>query len=203
MSKLPEDPAPSRRGSWWTTLPGMLTAAAGLITAITAMVVALNGVFRDSGEQQSAPPVTPALAEGVGASDATTPETAPASKPEQGAAYVVTYPGGTRVTIRDLVYKVRRATVKPRNPGELTLAVPVQLTVNQAYDAYFGTSDFRLRVGETNRAPVNFFSEVALHDTSMEKTVEFAIPDRPGTAMLILGPTQDEKVELPIKLQRR
>ena len=180
----------------------MLTAAAGLITAITAMVVALNGVFRDSGEQPSAPPVTPALGAGVGASDTTTPETTAASKPGQGAAFVVTYPGGTQATIRDLVYKVRRATVEPRNPGELTLAVPVQVTVNSAYDVAFGTGDFRLRVGDTNRAPVNFFSEVAPHDTSTEKTVEFAVPAEPGTFMLIVKPSDDE-VELPIKLQRR
>jgi hypothetical protein len=28
-------------GSWWRTVPGMLTAAAGTITAVTGLIVAL------------------------------------------------------------------------------------------------------------------------------------------------------------------
>jgi len=179
----------------------MLTAAAGLITAITAMVVALNGMFGDSSEQ-SAPPVTPALDAGVGARDTTLAGTTAGSQTGQMAAYIVTYPGGTRATIKDIVYKFQRATVEPRNPGEFTLAVPVQATVNREYDAYFGTSEFRLRVGDTNRAPVNFFSEVVPHDTSMEKTVEFAVPAKPATVMVIVEDGSD-RVELPVKLQRR
>lgn len=31
------------RGDFWRTLPGMITAAAGLISALTALVAAING----------------------------------------------------------------------------------------------------------------------------------------------------------------
>jgi hypothetical protein len=40
-------PAPAPNGSFWKTIPGMLAAAAGFISAATGLVVALNqaGVF--------------------------------------------------------------------------------------------------------------------------------------------------------------
>jgi hypothetical protein len=41
-------PTADSDGSFWKTIPGMLTAAAGFITAATGLVVALNqtGVFK-------------------------------------------------------------------------------------------------------------------------------------------------------------
>src|SRR5215510_10382385 len=48
-------------GSFWRTLPGMLTAAAGIISATTGLVVALNqtGLFRS--RTASASPPAPAV----------------------------------------------------------------------------------------------------------------------------------------------
>lgn len=45
----------SSEQSWWQTLPGILTAVAGCITAITALIAALNqaGVFKE----EKAPPI--------------------------------------------------------------------------------------------------------------------------------------------------
>jgi hypothetical protein len=47
---MAEQPKPQ---SWWQTLPGILTAAAAIITAITGLVVALHqvGFFRNDGQR--------------------------------------------------------------------------------------------------------------------------------------------------------
>lgn len=64
------------RGSWWQTLPGVLTAVAGVLSAVTGLVVAL----RDSPERPPpgpsgvAPPAAPAPAPMPGPPAAAAPE---------------------------------------------------------------------------------------------------------------------------------
>jgi hypothetical protein len=57
-------PAPDTTGSFWKTIPGMLTAAAGFITAATGLVVAINqtGVFKP--RTPAGTDATPAATEG-------------------------------------------------------------------------------------------------------------------------------------------
>ena len=57
-------PAPDTNGSFWKTIPGMLTAAAGFITAATGLVIALNqtGVF--GARTPAGTEATPAATEG-------------------------------------------------------------------------------------------------------------------------------------------
>lgn len=47
----------SAEQSWWQTLPGVLTATAGVLSAITALVVALNqaGIFKTHSDPVAAP----------------------------------------------------------------------------------------------------------------------------------------------------
>jgi hypothetical protein len=40
--KSKRTPEPASNGSFWTTIPGLLTAAAGVISAVTGLVIALN-----------------------------------------------------------------------------------------------------------------------------------------------------------------
>jgi hypothetical protein len=209
---MPQDPETTgRSGSWWSTLPGMLTGAAGLITAVTALIVAVNGLLGDPDEPQAsnrpAAGVSAETTEGVTtkirAATPTTPKT------DQAATYHVTFPGPTRVTAQrrsghgvDATYDFLSATAEPRNPGELTLATTVRSTATGDVDANFYSGDFRLRVGATNRAPVNFFSEIVLTKTSMEKMLQFAVPDSPGTFTLIVL-NGDDEFEVPVAMRRR
>jgi hypothetical protein len=121
----------------------------------------------------------------------------------------VTFPGGTRITDKrsngaggDITYDFLGATAEPRNPGELTLVLTVRGTGTGPVDANFSVNTFRLRVGDTTRAPVNFFSDVVEVDTSMEQVLEFAVPDAPGTHTLRTE-TAKGKVELPVEVQPR
>jgi hypothetical protein len=55
------------RSNWWATLPGILTAAAAVITAITALIGSLHqagvfSMFRAAEQRREAPLVPPAVA---------------------------------------------------------------------------------------------------------------------------------------------
>jgi len=72
--------APSKSQSWWQTLPGILTAVAGFITATTGLILALHQVGVFSRESKSASPGPTQTA----VSSASTPGSAPARR-ETGA----------------------------------------------------------------------------------------------------------------------
>ena len=186
MSDMPDDPATSgRSGSWWSTLPGMLTAAAGLITAVTALLVALNGIFGGPNEPRASNRPASSAAAGAGTTTATTTETRPVEASDAGAAstYKIAFPSGSRITggiHDDLVYEFLKGSAEPLNPGELKLALSVRVVIEQSVQQQLRSNDFRLRVGDTNRGAANFFSEVVQYKTSMDRVVEFAVPEAPG-----------------------
>ena len=189
----------------------MLTAAAGLITAVTAMLVALNGIFGGRNEPQASNRSASTAATGADTRIATTTEVpaVDASSAGQASTYTVAFPRGNRITggiHEDLVYEFLKGSAEPHNPGELKLALQVRATSNNPSSSNFGSNDFRLRVGDTNRGAINFFSEVVLYKTSMDRVVEFAVPEAPGAFTLIAltgyGGAGGE-VKLPIVLRRR
>ena len=74
-------PSASKTGSWWATLPGILTATAAVITAVTGLlaILAQNGVFGDKNKpiatsKVEAAPATPASGiDGAGRKDVAKP----------------------------------------------------------------------------------------------------------------------------------
>lgn len=73
---MPEEP--SKPQSWWQTLPGVLTALATIITAITGLIVALiqAGVFPQKGNSAASTPSPAAISSAV---ETAKPSSAPAS----------------------------------------------------------------------------------------------------------------------------
>lgn len=68
---------PPKSQSWWQTLPGILTAVAGIMTASTGLIVALNqaGVFsRESTSASLSPTPTVAMSAGAPAKRETVPD---------------------------------------------------------------------------------------------------------------------------------
>lgn len=199
---MPDDPgAPEHKGSWWQTLPGMLTAVAGLITAVTAMIVALNGLPGDSGDSASTAAVTPTVGAVSGAGATTPPAATETREAVQSAAYDVTFPSGNRATASEQVYELRGGTTQPRNPGELTLALAVRATNDGEYDSNFWDRSFRLGVGDAKVAPVSSLNELLPAGTSKDAVLEFAVPDAPGTYTLYVD--YGDKVELPVRVAGR
>ncbi len=177
-------------GGWWRTVPGMLTAAAGIITAVTGLIVALHqaGIF--DGEKQkvsqvqneaikppkvSTNPVTP------------TPDATKPSSTSQVAPYSVSLSAGTQVRVGDLVYTVLTARLERYAPNKLSLRLEVRMTNNGRYPANFWASSFRLLVDDVPRAPENDLNEVVKDHSAKEGIVEFVIPDTTTAAGLQIG----------------
>lgn len=57
---MAETDRPTERGGFWTTIPGVLTALATLVTAVFGAYVGLNQLKKDDGPPQVAPAPAPA-----------------------------------------------------------------------------------------------------------------------------------------------
>ena len=78
-----ESKAASKSEGWWQTMPGMLTATAGIVTALTGLLVAFHQVGLLGGKEKPAPQPSPS-ATSQSLKD-TTKSSAPAATPEAGS----------------------------------------------------------------------------------------------------------------------
>jgi hypothetical protein len=147
----------------------MLTAAAGLISAITGLVVA-------SKQRGSA---------------------ATGSAGSAGAARV-TFTAGRHAELGDNKYDILAATTRPGNPGELALALRVRMTSAGRYPGNFWGSSFRLRVGANTNPPTNFLDDVVAVGTTDTGEVDFTIPASARRATLLVGDDPQRAVALPL-----
>ncbi len=111
---MADDSKPS--GSWWATLPGIITACGGLIGAATAMIVALNqaGLIGKQAGKDTAPQVELAPPPQPGPAQA---EADHAPAPKQAA---LPTPGGTVAESAPAA----EATAKPADAPETPVAKP-------------------------------------------------------------------------------
>jgi hypothetical protein len=172
------------------------------------MIVALVGLFGSpDGSRASDRPESSASRSGQTTNVATTtPASAPGeSDVGQASDYNVVFPAGTRITGNTLTVNLLKGVADPRNPGELTLAIDIRGTSTVPWGTNFSSTDFLLDIGDTNRAPVNFFSDVLDYRTSKDAVLEFAVPDAPRTFTLIAfaAAAREDEIHLPIVLRQR
>ena len=118
--------------SWWRTLPGMFTAAAGLISAITGLIVAV---------QQLRPESHPPTARSAKGAESTTPADSAIDRP---SAIRVQFPAGRHAEANGgLRYDVLSTGARAGNPGQVTLALRVRLTNPGRFPANFWSASFR------------------------------------------------------------
>ena len=183
---------PQSKG-WWQTVPGILTAAAATITAVTGFIVALHqaGIF--DGEKQKVPQVTESPVAPSG-----TPK--PPSN-SQVASYPVILSAGTEVRVGDFVYKVLAARLDRYAPNKLSLRFEVRMTNNGKYPANFWGASFRLLVDGAPRAPENNLNELVDSHSAKEGMVEFVIPDTTTDVGLQIGEVGEGAPTIPIALK--
>ena len=200
-----EPSADEGRRSWWQTLPGMLTAAAALISAITGLVVAaqqLRGNGDHSASSASPSPVE-ANTSTTGTGAATSSDGARVPSAGVGTAAHVSFPSGRSVRIGDASYRVLTARAGAVNPGELMLALRVRMTNNGQYDANFWSRTFRLRVGADTSAPTNFLDELVPAGTTKIGAVDFSLGAATRRATLLVGDDPSKAIALPLRLTPR
>lgn len=188
---------------WWQTLPGILTATAAIITAITGFVVAIGGLglFHRS-------PAPPISSPGTSSSSQSSPRSgsspgSPATAQNAVAdarTRVLPLPAMTQVRSGESVYKILSLQSAPYSPDKVSLRFTVRMTNNGSYPSNFWSSSFRLRVDDSLQAPVNFLDELVQSNSSKEGTVEFVIPADASIVGLQIGDAGMDKPDIRINL---
>ena len=194
------DPEPESKG-WWQTLPGLLTAAAAIITALTGLLVALHqtGLFN-----RDAPAQTQSSSQTAGANPTQTQVAGGAALAATGtaASRPVTLPQITEVRSGQTVFKLLAARVDPYSLDKVDVHLTVRMTNNSPYPANFWADSFRLLVGGTLQAPNNYLNDLLPSNSSKEGDVEFVIPASTATAGLQMGDVGDGKPTIAINLRQ-
>jgi hypothetical protein len=189
----------SESKAWWQTLPGILTAAAAVITAITGLLVAVHqaGCFDRSAASAS----LNRSHTDVDSQYSNAPEhgTSP-TQPSSAGTRSLTLPATVEVRSEDIIFKLLSARLSPYSPSKVSLKFTVRMTNNHRFPANFWNASFRLLVDETLQAPVNFLDEVVDSNSSKDGEVEFVIPDSVSTVGLQMGEVGEGKPSITIDI---
>ena len=191
--------------NWWQTLPGILTATAAVITALTGAIVGLYqvGVFTGGGRpapqahSTTAPQAQPTVPQGSNAS-APSPMPVSAAAPAQ---YSVTFPAGTEATAGPGAYRVLAARLDRYSSDKLSLRLTVRVTALD-YGLSFTGNNFRLFVDGVPRATDDapFIVGVALQ-SAKDGDVVFVIPAAAQHLVLQVGQPGHETSTIPMDLK--
>ena len=189
----------SESRGWWQTLPGLLTAAAAAITALTGLLVAahqigcLDRTLPTASQTQSHP-----IGNGSRSTKAEGAESSPANSlaPRQLAL-----PAATEVRAGEFVYKLVSARLISYAPGKVTLRLAIRMTNNGRFDANFWAASFRLWVNESLQAPVNDLNEIVAPHSANDADVEFVIPDNVSMVGLQMGDVGEGKPTISLDLR--
>ena len=179
--------------SFWHTVPGMLTGAAAVITAVSGLLIAMSqagwlGRGDDdvdgaaehqtpiqSSTQSSAPPASKAAA-----------STAPQLVPEM-----------QEVRLGEGVFTILAVSTEQRTASEAGLKIRVRLTNNGRYPVNFWNDIFRLSVDGVPRAPVGDLNIALPGNAADEGDVEFTFPVNAKSLVLKLR-FYDETADIPL-----
>jgi len=194
---------PSRQ-SWWQTLPGILTATAAVITALTGAILGLYqvGVFTGGGRpapqahSTTAPQAQPTVPQGSNAS-------APSPMPVSNAApaqYSVMFPAGTEATAGPGAYRVLAARLDRYSSDKLSLRLTVRVTA-LTDTLSFTSNDFRLFVDGVPRAPDDAPIVGVNQQSAQDGDVVFVIPAAAQHLVLQVGQPGHETSTIPMDLK--
>lgn len=198
MSRDPE----SESKGWWQTLPGLLTAAAAIITAVTGLLVAVHQTaFFDRNVQPASQ--TRSNPHPIGESPHPTEAGGAATVPvvPVTASRALTLPANTEVRSGEAVFKLVSARLDPYSPDKVSMHLTVRMTNNGRFDANFWAASFRLLVDGSLQAPINNLDEVVASHSAKEGKVEFVIPANTSRVGLQMGDVGEGKPTITIDLR--
>ncbi|MFC0487757.1 MULTISPECIES: hypothetical protein [Sinomonas] len=158
-----------RPPSWWSTLPGILTGVAALITALAGLffgLVQLNSQGTAATTVKSSAAANPARP-----AQSSIPETAIASAPP-AAVQVTNQPQ----RVGDLEYTVVSASARPDADGLSAIEFTVRCFNYGRYDANFWDAGFRVAAGSDVYSPTSGLDVVVPSDSSTTGVVRFVVP---------------------------
>lgn len=186
---------------WWSTTPGMLAAAAAIITAITGLVAVF--VTRDAPPptiptEQTAPPAA------VAQSAAATPESSSAADHAAAALPRVVLAGPAEASFdkyRPSTYTVLGIESLPRTPSNYVLRFRIRLLTRSSMDMGFWDSSFRLLIDGLPSAPDSNLNELVPGNAVKEAMVSYQVPygARSLALRIIHHDSLGEIAELPLR----
>ena len=195
----------SGRGSWWMSLPGVLTAIAALLTAVVGGVVALKqaGLIynHDASATRAEVQLAGSSAESPGpkAQASPAPAALPQASPAATSPRTVT-PEVTQVDVFHETYRILSAKLEPHGQEELELHLVVRITNNDRYDSFRSSDAFRLLVDSVPRAPSESWGAGVPSQSAKEFDVEFVFP-RNAHSLVLRIISQQEDALIPLHLK--
>jgi hypothetical protein len=187
---------------WWHTVPGILTAAAAIITAVTGLVVALHqtGIFDATARLFSSDrEVTTTHHEAVSVPGSSLNATNPTVS-RQSIQAPVKLASGAETRLANSVYKLLAVQLEPYNAENLALRFTIRVTNNGNYGENFWDASFRLLADDIPRAPISGLNKIVHGHSAEEGDVLFLMPTSTRTATLRImntGQTTEIPIELP------
>jgi hypothetical protein len=167
----------------------MFTATAGLISAITGLIVAIQQL-RPASRAPSASPTE--------RTEATSSATSATDRPSDVR---VQFPVGRHVEANGgLLYDVVSASTRLGNPGQVTLALRIRLTNPGRFPANFWNASFRPRTGPDTSGPSNLLDDVVDGGTTDTGEIDFTVATTAGAVTLLIGDDPAHAVALPLRL---
>ena len=183
--------------NFWTTVPGIITGLAAIVTAITGLIVALNGagLFSKSAVANKASVET--KPEVKKEADSLAYKKEKLQKPLQKLKPVFSMTG---IKIEDHEYKILGSSLEVITPENNLLKIKIKYKNNSNYSpATFWNDGFRLAIEGSLTAPSGDLSELVERHAELAGTVTFEVPnDAKDLVFHILDVGKD--VAIPIKL---
>lgn len=184
-------PHDSKAPHWWQTLPGVMTAIAALLTAITGLVVALHqmGVLR------------PQRAASVGVVEASGAASAGGAPAGMATGVPRTLPAGGKARAGEGIFEIRSARVDRVATNTLELRLSMRVTNMGRYPGVFSPTIFRLLVDDVSIAPTGeTTSDVVDAGSAKDGLVVFVFPDTARSLVLQVGAVGGVTNTIPLQL---
>jgi len=183
--------------NFWTTVPGIITGLAAIVTAITGLIVALNGtgLFSKSATTNKASAETKQEVKKEADSLPGKQE-----EPQKQVEKFKPIFSMTTVKIEDHEYKILGSSLEAITPESNELKIKIKYKNNSNYSpATFWNEGFRLAIDGSLNAPSGDLSELVERHAELTGTVTFEVPNHAkDLALHILDVGKD--ISIPIEL---
>ncbi|MEZ2337631.1 hypothetical protein AB6735_18440 [Mucilaginibacter sp. RCC_168] len=160
--------------NFWITAPGIITGLAAIVTAITGLIVALNGIGLFSGSATTNKISTETKQEVKKETDSLPGKQAEPQKQVEKFSPVFSM---TTIKIEDHEYKILGSSLEGITPESNELKIKIKYKNNSNYSpATFWNEGFRLAIDGFLTAPSGNLSELVERHAELAGTVTFEVP---------------------------
>ena len=183
--------------SFWTTVPGIITGLAAVVTAVTGLIVALNGAGLFSKPAAVNKASTETKSGVKKEADSLTGKKEEQQIPVEKLKAIFSM---TRIKIEDHEYSILGSSLEAITPESNSLKIKIRYKNNSNYSpAPFWNEGFRLAIDGSLTTPSGDLNELVERHAELAGTVTFEVPDNAkALALHILDVGKD--IAIPIKL---